>query len=158
MTHQEFLDCVDEVARKKTELAQLHNDRKQRIAAIDEELKPRVDLLASEIKSLMTAGHKHAREHRIQIFGTEKKSAETALAFISLHESPPCLKPFASFTWKKIFERVQELERHEYIAHVPELNREKIKSDMLNKGWKKDPELKVRIVREESFNVTPKTK
>lgn len=158
MTHEEFIDKIDEIARLKTQLATLTVEREALIAQINERFKEPSESLQKGIKSLTGECHEHAKKHRQQIFGTEKKSAETALAVFSMYQGPPKLKPFSNQTWEKIFLRVQSKRRVEYIATVPELNREKIKSDMLAKNWKKDPELKVRIVHEESFNVHPKLK
>lgn len=158
MTHQEFEECVNEIARKKVQLNAINAEREQKIAAINESVKEDVDSLTREIKALTAKCLPHAKEHRTEIFGTEKKSAETPLALFSLCINPPSLKPYSSATWTKVFELVKEKERYEYIAHVPELNREKLKTDMINKEWTKDPELRVRIVHEESFNVVPKKK
>ena len=158
MTHEEFIEKVDQLARIQVDLDSIEAERAKLIADLNETFKDKVDGLKTVQKVLHKECSKHAQEHEVEIFGPERKRSETETAIFSLTENPPSLKPFSGDTWKKVFKRVEKKERREYIAFVPELNREKLKADMLAKGWKRDAELRVRIVQDKSFNVYPKKK
>lgn len=158
MTHEEFIERVDQLARIQVDLDSIEAERLKLIADLNETYKDKVEGLKAVQKVLDKECAKHAKEHEVEIFGPERKRSETETAIFSLTENPPRLAPYSGDTWKKVFARVQKKGRDEYIAHVPELNREKLKADMIAKEWKRDAELRVRIVQEKTFNVYPKRK
>jgi len=158
MTHKEFIERVDRLAQLQVDLDSIESERLKLIADLNETFKHKVEGLKTLQKIMHKECATHAEDNWETLFGTESKRAETEVAIFSLTLDPPSLKPFSGDTWKKVFDRVQKKGRDEYIAYVPELNREKLKADMIAKDWKKDPELRVRIVQNQSFNIYPKRK
>ena len=158
MTFNEMEDAINRIAELQVKKAVLESSRAKALLEVNERYKPQLSVIDPELKALILACTKFAKEHRNTIFPSGSKTSETALATFSLAISAPALQPFAGTTWKKVLELLEENNLQEFIMHIPDVDREKIKTKMLNEKMLRMPEGKLRITRDEKLTVTLKKK
>ena len=158
MTFDEMEDAINRIAALQVKKAVLESSRAKALLEVNERYKPQLSVIDPELKALIQACTKFAKENRNTIFPNGSKTSETALATFSLAISAPALQPFSGTTWKKVLELLEENNLQEFIMHIPDVDREKIKTKMLNEKMLRMPEAKLRITRDEKLTVTLKKK
>ncbi len=153
-TKDQFENLVNRIAILQTQRTRIATDRDAQINAITVLAAESLDPLDDQIAELLQAAETFADQNRELLFGTDKKSAETALCDYGFRKGNPTLKLINSkWKWERVVTTLQAKKMQRFIRMKPEPDKDAMKTDLTTEQLKA---LGCEIDQKETFWAEPK--